>query len=66
MSYHIIGCAFSKFIALSGHTFFYTRIIFLVRTNMYANDWCRTTVIGPCTENAVFGTYACARFHSTS
>lgn len=57
----------SKFdAAVNGHAFFYKRILFLLRTNLYANDWCRSTVIGPCTKNLVFAAYACARFHSAS
>lgn len=64
MAHHIFVCVISKLCCFNGHTF----------SELEYPSWFGQTgmlmiaaqLIGLCTENLVFGAYACARFHPTS
>lgn len=63
MAHHIFVCSVNSVLFQWSHFF----------TQQYSSRFGQTgmlmtaaQLIGPCTENLVFGAYACARFHPTS
>lgn len=57
-------CAFSKLCYFNGPTF--SAQDYSCRLGQTGMLMIAAQLIGPCTENLVFGAYACARFHPTS